>query len=90
MTQPTDLDSLLSLVHERLGGVGLDIMTFGSGCADSAVGPTVGSCEVRWRRCYDDGLGDECFVAASSLSEALRWIIAYEDAADAEDEANPE
>lgn len=67
-------DTLLRRVHERLGGLGVDITTFGE--ADCV--------EVRWRREYgaDGGLSDERFAQADSLEEALTSVLVYEDAAD--------
>lgn len=68
-------DELLAEVHDRLGGVGLDITTFGNHRA-----------EIRWRRSYGaEGLSDERIVGGASLAEALREVLAYEDWADSED-----
>lgn len=77
LTRSTNaINALLVTVHERIGGVGLDIQTFGG---DHSV-------EIRWRRDYGDaGLSDERFASAPSLSLALEHVIAHEDAAD-EDE----
>jgi hypothetical protein len=69
---------LLDRVHVRIGGVGLDISTFGES----------GSVEIRWRRDYGDaGLSDERQASGASLTEALLAILEYEDWADAHDEA---
>lgn len=76
-----DADELLRRVHERINN-GLDIVTFGyeSGTV---------SAEVRWRRDYPEyGESDERSTAGhASLSAALRYVLRYEDEADARDAA---
>lgn len=72
-----DVSVLLQRVHARLGGLGVDITTYG----DNAV-------EIRWRRDYGTGcLSDERFVAVTNLMDGLREILTYEDGADVADEA---
>ena len=68
---------LLRRVHDRLGGYGVDIRTFGK---DHVV-------EIRWRRNYEDcGGSDERWVGdLRSLEDALQAVLDYEDGADAAD-----
>jgi hypothetical protein len=68
-----DADDLLRDVHSRLGGVGVDLMTFGA----------TDQVEARWRRSYDGILSDERFAQAVSIADVLRAILLCEDAADA-------
>lgn len=68
---------LLNQVHDRIGGLGLNIQTFGGD----------GTVEIRWRRDYDGVWSDERFVSARNIDQALRYVIAYEDEADAEEQA---
>lgn len=68
-------DELLAHVHERLGGLGVDIQTFGDGTV-----------EVRWKRSYDGIWSDERWAATSSLTAALNHILKHEADADIEDE----
>lgn len=76
-------DKLLARVHQRIGGLGLDIATFGA----------TGSVEIRWRRDYgeeDCGTSDERYISAPSLALGLQEVLKYEDWADrfdAEEEA---
>lgn len=70
-----DVSELLQRVHARLGGLGVDITTYGSN-----------SVEIRWRRDYGtEGLSDERFVITANLMDGLREILTYEDDADATD-----
>jgi hypothetical protein len=74
---PCDIEGLLAQVHERVGGLGLDITTFGS------AGPLI---EVRWRRAYPGEVwSDERTWAAEGLEGALRGVLAHEDYWDAQD-----
>jgi len=75
MTETRSADELLTQVHERLGGVGVDILTFGGD----------GTVEVRWRRSYDGVLSDERFASAGTLVDALAQVLAHEDVADADE-----
>jgi len=71
------VDALLARVHKRLGGLGVDIRTFGE--SDQI--------EVHWKRDYAGVWSDERFLTADSLSAALRGILDHEDRADREDAA---
>ena len=68
----------LGLVHRRLGGLGIDIQTFGGAGANPRI-------EVRWRRSYDGVLSDERFASACTLEEAIGRVLDYEEYADASD-----
>jgi hypothetical protein len=65
---------LLERVHDRIGGLGLDITTFGDG-----------SVEVRWMRAYPEWSDQRYIGPCPTLDQALRAVIAYEDQADADD-----
>lgn len=70
-------DELLRRVHQRLGGLGIEIVTYGDG-----------TIEVTWRRDYgEEGLSDQRWLSASSLHEALLGVLAREDEADERDAA---
>lgn len=69
---------LLPRVHDRLGGLGVDISTFGDGTV-----------EARWRRDYDGEWSDERFTSGHAITEVLEAILAYEDEADAAEEKAP-
>ncbi len=70
-------DALLARVHERIGGLGVDIRTFGES----------GQIEIHWKRDYAGVWSDERFLTADSLSAALRAILDHENQADREDAA---
>jgi hypothetical protein len=66
---------LLARVHKRLGGLGVDIQTFGE----------TGHVEIRWRRDYGDGSGisDQRCLETDSIGSALRGVLEWEDVEDA-------
>jgi hypothetical protein len=68
-------DALLPKVHARLGGLGVDIQTFGESQ----------DVEVRWRRSYDGVISDERWASAPSLAGALLCILDHEHQADIDD-----
>ena len=68
-------DTLLAEVHRRIGGLGVDIITFGESH----------DVEVRWRRSYDGVLSDERFASARSIAGALLCILDHEHQADIDD-----
>jgi hypothetical protein len=81
-TEPTSdahgsADVLLAEVHKRLGGLGVDIQTFGESH----------DVEVRWRRSYDGVISDERFASARSLAGALLCVLDHEHQADIDDAA---
>lgn len=69
-------DDLLRRVHARLGGLGVDIKTFGDGAV-----------EATWVRSYDGVWSDSRWTSGASLAEVLQGILDYEDRADAQDAA---
>lgn len=75
MVHESVTDDMLAQVHDRLGGLGVDMQTFGDGTV-----------EVRWKRSYDDVLSDERFASARSITGALHAILNHEMDADIEDE----
>lgn len=68
-------DELLAKVHKRLGGLGVDIRTFG----ESTV------IEALWKRSYNGILSDERQTSANSLMCVFLRILDYEDEADRAD-----
>ncbi len=76
LTSAPDCDALLRQVHERLGGLGIDITTYGG----------TGEVQVRWHRTIDGEMSDQRDWQADSLSNALQAILTYEDHVDAAEE----
>ena len=77
----TDEQKLLRQVHRRLGGLGVDIQTFGE---DHTV-------SVRWYRSYDGELSDERMIDGfADITSALEAVLACEDAEDLEAAAEEE
>lgn len=74
MSDPASVDKLLRSVHKRLGGLGVNLLTFGDG-----------RFEVRWKRSYSGVWSDERVFSSDSLTGTLQGILAHEDRADAED-----
>lgn len=69
-------DTLLKIVHKRLGGVGISILTFGES----------GEVEIEWNRSYNGILSDERVTGPhKTLEAALNAILDYEDKADQRD-----
>lgn len=67
------LSDLLGRVHVRLGGVGVDLTTYG----------TSDEVEVSWRRDYGHaGLSDRRTATAAGLAGALQAVLDYEEEAD--------
>lgn len=64
-------DDLLTKVHARLGGLGVDIKTFGDGTV-----------EASWARSYDGVWSDSRWFSGPSLAAVLQGILDYEDRAD--------
>jgi hypothetical protein len=69
------VDELLAQVHRRLGGLGIDMQTFGE----------TGTVEIRWKRSYDGVSSDERFTSAESLVDALWQVLDTEAEADQHD-----
>lgn len=69
------LDELLTRIHALLGGLGLDIRTFGGD----------GTVEIRWRRDFGGEWSDERFTTAPTLAVALRQVLEYENESDRRD-----
>lgn len=76
-----DDTDLLALVRDRLGPE-----RDGASCiitVDAYGGDGAGKVEVRWRRVYADGVcSGQRWAGAATVEEALRAVLAHEDAAD--------